>query len=80
MDDNAELGSYINGVEVLETTNDKKISESNIENNKSSVELLLAVKTGRDILYFSLIIIVTIAAGIATITLIKKKIVKPIYK
>ena len=73
------LGSYINEVEVLETTNDKKLAESNLENNKAKVELLITIKTGDVILYLSLIVIgLSLMVGI--ILIIKKKLIKPVYK
>lgn len=73
------LGSYINKTEILETTNDKKISEINLDNNKAEVELLITIKTGKIILYFSIVIIIAIIATVITL-FIKKKIIKPVYK
>lgn len=66
------LGSYINKTEVIETTNDKKIEESNLENNKSEVELLITIKTGKTILCISLILL-TLGINIGTIYFIKKR-------
>ena len=75
------LGSYINKTEILEITNNKKIVESDLENNKSEVELLITIKTGKVILCLILILLI-IVISVVMIYLIKSKKInlKKLYK
>ena len=64
------LGSYINKTEILETTNNKKI-----------IEILITIKTGKIVLYLTLILLI-IVISVVMIYLIKKKKInlKKLYK
>ena len=75
------LGSYLNKTQVLESTNDKKIIESDLENNKSEVELLITIKTGKVILYLTLILLIIVISGVMIYLIKSKKInLKKLYK
>lgn len=73
------LGSYINKVEILDTTNDKKIKETDLENNKAEIELLITIKTGGIVFYLGIIVLL-VGVAIGIIFIIKKKKSKVMHK
>ena len=67
-------GTIINLAEIKKSSNDYAISDDNQENNSSSAQLIISVKTGR-IVYIGLIITFIATLGIG-LYFIKEKVLK----
>ncbi len=69
MDDNA-TGVYKNFAEISESTNDLQLSDYNLDNDKSDVELLITVKTGA--VYYILVVIIALAVAFIAMIIVSR--------
>lgn len=63
-------GVYKNTAEILDLTNDLRLSDSNLDNNKSEVELMVTVKTGA--VYYILVIVIALALAFIAMLIVTK--------
>ena len=63
-------GTYTADAQILNSTNDLQIVDSNLDNDTSNMDLLITIKTGA--VYYVLVILIILILAIIAIVLVNK--------